>query len=1382
MSINNNSPIANNINTHNLNLERYENNCDLYAQQFSKDELESSFSNDNNNIIYNQITTKQKETKKNKHLSNEEGKRNILTLKDNFQLVKSNKSNSKRRRSSVIQSSSNNIKNINNNLNSKLNTKRINSYDKQLSINSNIDNILQNSKEEETPRNLRQYLDKKFTFTKRKYFDALISIMSLVSFLTYLTLTYVQNYFYIHDYLDYIFCSCYLIEYTIYLLLAQHKFQHIMSFRSILELLIISPLFLASFQERKETYSISSSSLTSFINITRVFRITRIFQIFYIIKTEESDIAKQIFMIISTIIMILFISSGILQIIENEEVLNSLNSSYDIFVIDSLNMRTQFHHYIYFCIISISTVGYGDITPITYMGKFLVVFLVLITIALIPKQTNELIQLIGAQSDYARNRYKSSTDIKHIIITGDVAIDSLKSFCLELFHPDHGSQYKHAIIINPKIPSREMESLIFQKQYENFIHWLEGDPMNEKDLNRSDISKAKACVIFNNKNAVDPHSSDHKNILLALYIKKYVYNYNNSNNANNIQDSNNYINNTCYIPTSGYCNFRLFLQLIKPENKYHYYNSLQKIYKDRMPADNLIIIEEIKMNLIAKSCLTPGIMAMIANLVMSSSSLPNNDCDWLKEYSEGRGHEIYRISLPESYKYMTFLEIAKEVYSREHAIAFAIEIETHKTSIIKLNPGNISIENIFLNHKEIGNTTTVQNLNNLKFNLSSAKIHLYIICLDKQIAESACGINFTNNSEVFGNYSNHIKKANNYEIYNTKNTNYVNNIDTNNKELNNLVSQAKIANNENLYNKFNNTNNNITVGINNNNNKNNVKEGGVKIAQKLSNLYASYNYGINYNYDSISENSDLSDDDFINKKTGTTYEDYEIDLDNYFTMKNFDVLTFYPNVDIMQHTIKDSKDINSHILVCGIHPNMFHFILPLRAKYLGNTNLKYIVILGENLSESLYNDIAKFPYIIYVQGSPLLPENLYRANIMNAEIAVILSNSNIKSDNEESNNNQTLDAETIFIYKAIKKCNKNIQIMTELVSANNIEYLLNKTSSDNEINDLYEYSPLFASGEVFTPSIIDRITCQIYYNPNLLTILEQVLNGGATNKNKKVLKIEKELDIPSSNVYLLQMPEAFIGEVFERLFNHLIDSNYVIPLGLYRKSINDDFYFVYTNPSKTTILRSSDLLFVLGQTSNIFDLLEDKDNSTVMDDKLAANKNVNINTNKDKNSDTSSESDSDSSSNKSESNTNKISESTNLLSINKNLTQLPQRNSNDRKLTNLNKKISSIKLFNFNNKELKDNKKLVNRQVTLARRIPISQNNVVNDNKELMNESNNEKTTAKFAEVDNIRDKLLKVKNKIIKIQSKYENFNLTVSEAIDNEIEGELRVYLNNK
>lgn len=56
------------------------------------------------------------------------------------------------------------------------------------------------------------------------------------------------------------------------------------------------------------------------------------------------------------------------------------------------------------------------------------------------------------------------------------------------------------------------------------------------------------------------------------------------------------------------------MQLIKPESKTHYYSAL-----NAKTTDQLIIVEEIKMNLLAKSCFSPGIISMISNMVRSST-------------------------------------------------------------------------------------------------------------------------------------------------------------------------------------------------------------------------------------------------------------------------------------------------------------------------------------------------------------------------------------------------------------------------------------------------------------------------------------------------------------------------------------------------------------------------------------------------------------------------------------------------------------------------------------------------------------------------------------------------------------------------------------------
>ena len=58
------------------------------------------------------------------------------------------------------------------------------------------------------------------------------------------------------------------------------------------------------------------------------------------------------------------------------------------------------------------------------------------------------------------------------------------------------------------------------------------------------------------------------------------------------------------------------MQLIRPESKNFYLSSLN--LGDPRFTDQLIVVEEIKMNLMAKTCYAPGIIALVSNLVSSS--------------------------------------------------------------------------------------------------------------------------------------------------------------------------------------------------------------------------------------------------------------------------------------------------------------------------------------------------------------------------------------------------------------------------------------------------------------------------------------------------------------------------------------------------------------------------------------------------------------------------------------------------------------------------------------------------------------------------------------------------------------------------------------------
>jgi len=68
--------------------------------------------------------------------------------------------------------------------------------------------------------------------------------------------------------------------------------------------------------------------------------------------------------------------------------------------------------------------------------------------------------------------------------------------------------------------------------------------------------------------------------------------------------------------------------------------------------------------------------------------------------------------------------------------------------------------------------------------------------------------------------------------------------------------------------------------------------------------------------------------------------------------------------------------------------------------------------------------------------------------------------------------NEMLDAKNIFIYKAIKKINPTLQIITELSYSSNIEFLQERHKNIPS----YIYQKMYTAGEVYISSIIDTLT------------------------------------------------------------------------------------------------------------------------------------------------------------------------------------------------------------------------------------------------------------------------------------------------------------------
>jgi hypothetical protein len=231
-------------------------------------------------------------------------------------------------------------------------------------------------------------------------------------------------------------------------------------------------------------------------------------------------------------------------------------------------------------LVTITTVGYGDITPQSVCGRFYAMGMIIVAIITVPQMTNELLDKMSKQSIYERATYEPTSDAsQHVLVCGDVRSSSLEEFFGELFHEDHDSTNLYAVVLQPDAPSYEILQILKDPVFSQTVTYLEGNALNDKDLKRAKASSAKAIFIMTNKFSTDADEEDAKTILQQFSIQRFLRLH---SDAGAKLDS-------------IFC-----LQLIRPENKRHLVTS-----SDSASKDLVICLNEIKMGVIAKAVIFP---------------------------------------------------------------------------------------------------------------------------------------------------------------------------------------------------------------------------------------------------------------------------------------------------------------------------------------------------------------------------------------------------------------------------------------------------------------------------------------------------------------------------------------------------------------------------------------------------------------------------------------------------------------------------------------------------------------------------------------------------------------------------------------------------------
>ncbi|KAM6964316.1 calcium-activated potassium channel subunit alpha-1a isoform 3-T3 [Tautogolabrus adspersus] len=991
--------------------------------------------------------------------------------------------------------------------------------------------------------------------------------------------------------IDMAFNVFFLLYFGLRFIAANDKLWFWLEVNSVVDFFTVPPVFVSVYLNR-------SWLGLRFLRALRLIQFSEILQFLNILKTSNSI---KLVNLCSIFISTWLTAAGFIHLVENsgdpwENFQNSQALSY--------------WECVYLLMVTMSTVGYGDVYAKTTLGRLFMVFFILGGLAMFASYVPEIIELIGNRKKYGGS-YSAVNGRKHIVVCGHITLESVSNFLKDFLHKDRDDVNVEIVFLHNISPNLELEALF--KRHFTQVEFYQGSVLNPHDLARVKIESADACLILANKYCADPDAEDASNIMRVISIKNY------------------------------HPKIRIITQMLQYHNKAHLLNIPSWTWKE---GDDAICLAELKLGFIAQSCLAQGLSTMLANLFSMRSFIKIEEDTWQKYYLEGVANEMYTEYLSSAFVGMSFPVICELCYVKLKLLLIAIEHKSdQRESSTLINPGNhVKMQEGTLGffiasdakevkralfyckacHDDITDPKRIKKCGCKKSKTATYKKMTLACCFDCGRSERDCScmpVNVCCNTDT---PRRHIPLS----------TVSVNDCSA---TLRAFEEDQQLALSP----------------------KKKQRNGGMRNSPNSSPKIMRHDPLL------VPGNEMESMDENIKKydSTGMFHWCLSKDIEKVILTRSEAAMTV-----LSGHVVVCIfGDVKSALI------GLRNFVMPLRASNFHYHELKHIVFVGslEYLKRE-WETLHNFPKISILPGTPLSRADLRAVNINLCDMCVILSANqnniddaslqdkecilaslNIKSmlfddsigvlqansqgftppgmDRSSPENSPVhgLVRQTsvttganipiitelaplakpgkklpVISFSQDKSSGTNIQMITELVNDSNVQFL-DQDDDDDPDTELYLTQP-FACGTAFAVSVLDSLMSATYFNDNILTLIRTLVTGGATPELEGLLAEENALrggySTPQTlanrdrcrvaQLALYDGPFADLGDggCYGDLFCKALKTYNMLCFGIYRlrdAHLNSQNQctkrYVITNPPYAFELVPSDLIFCLMQ-------------------------------------------------------------------------------------------------------------------------------------------------------------------------------------------------------
>ncbi|XP_077263391.1 calcium-activated potassium channel slo isoform X21 [Temnothorax americanus] len=991
--------------------------------------------------------------------------------------------------------------------------------------------------------------------------------------------------------IDLAFNIFFMVYFFIRFIAASDKLWFMLEMYSFVDYFTIPPSFVSIYLDRTWIG-------LRFLRALRLMTVPDILQYLNILKTSSSIRLAQL---VSIFISVWLTAAGIIHLLEN---------SGDPFEFTN-PQQLSYWTCVYFLIVTMSTVGYGDVYCQTVLGRTFLVFFLLVGLAVFASWIPEITELAANRCKYG-GQYSRERGRRHIVVCGHITYESVSHFLKDFLHEDREDVDVEVVFLHRKEPDLELEGLL--KRHYTTVEFFQGTMMNAVDLERVKVHDADACLVLANKYCQDPDAEDAANIMRVISIKNYSD------------------------------DIRVIIQLMQYHNKAYLLNIPSWDWKQ---GDDVICLAELKLGFIAQSCLAPGFSTMMANLFAMRSFKTSPDTQaWQNDYLQGTGCEMYTETLSPSFTGMTFPQASELCFTKLKLLLLAIEIkgEGGSDSKISINPRGAKIA---ANTQGFFIAQSADEVKRAWFYCKACHDEIKDETLIKKCkCKNYVGMMMMQTGMVKGNtaYSSYLDDDHHPPPTFTP------------PELPKMVHvRGEISRERDDPNVMRNHRNSVGMTLINSTKQVNKVKPNVNRAtnDSLSSPNQQYNqrsqeesayagYHLAYEVKKLMPTSRASGGTNVNNNGGLQVgiaDDQAKDFDFEKTEMKYDSTGMFhwsPSRNL-EDCILDRNQaamtvLNGHVVVCLFADpdspliGLRNLVMPLRASNFHYHELKHVVIVGSvDYIRREWKMLQNLPKISVLNGSPLSRADLRAVNVNLCDMCCILS------AKVPSNDDPTLaDKEAILASLNIKAMTfddtigvlsqvgspivlqrrgsvygANVPMITELVNDSNVQFL-DQDDDDDPDTELYLTQP-FACGTAFAVSVLDSLMSTTYFNQNALTLIRSLITGGATPELELILaegaglrggystadSLSNRDRCRVGQIALYDGPLAQYGEggKYGDLFVAALKSYGMLCIGLYRYRFRDTSSscdasskrYVITNPPDDFTLLPTDQVFVLMQ-------------------------------------------------------------------------------------------------------------------------------------------------------------------------------------------------------